>query len=140
MYQLTNNDSVLRLEDQAVIPPDPENKDYAAYLKWLDEGNTPFSPPEVDWRTPILADFSERREVYLNRLAGIALFANDATVTAAAGTFRQKLLDLPADPTVTGAASAEALTDAILALYRAAAAGAAAAAPAAKTIFNKIAR
>jgi hypothetical protein len=33
--------SILRLSDNAFIPFDPDNTDYQAYLKWLDEGNTP---------------------------------------------------------------------------------------------------
>jgi hypothetical protein len=38
-------DSVWKLNDQSIavmgIPFDPANIDYQAYLKWLDEGNTP---------------------------------------------------------------------------------------------------
>jgi hypothetical protein len=32
---------ILRISDNAVIPQDRDNTDYQAYLKWLEEGNTP---------------------------------------------------------------------------------------------------
>ena len=44
MYQLTEF-GVLRLADEARIPPDPANTDYANYLAWLAEGNTPLPIP-----------------------------------------------------------------------------------------------
>ena len=48
-YQLTTGDTILRLADNAFIPPDPANTDYQAYLRWLEEGNEPLpaEQPEV---------------------------------------------------------------------------------------------
>jgi hypothetical protein len=37
---------IKRLSDNAFIPFDPDNTDYQAYLKWLDEGNTPLPADE----------------------------------------------------------------------------------------------
>ncbi len=42
MYKLNKNStSVTCLSDNASIPADEANTDYAAYLQWLSEGNTP---------------------------------------------------------------------------------------------------
>jgi hypothetical protein len=44
-YQLTASDCILRTTDGACIPPDPANTDYAAYLEWVEAGNTPEPAP-----------------------------------------------------------------------------------------------
>ena len=47
MYQLCPDTPIgaakciKRIADNAFIPKDPTNTDYAEYLKWLAEGNTP---------------------------------------------------------------------------------------------------
>ena len=48
MYQLTTGDTILRTADNAFIPPDPANTDYAVYQAWLAEGNTPLPAPEPE--------------------------------------------------------------------------------------------
>jgi hypothetical protein len=39
-YQLTATHHILRLEDRATIPPDPNNTDYQEYKAWVAQGNT----------------------------------------------------------------------------------------------------
>jgi hypothetical protein len=40
---------IVRDEDGAFVPFDPDNTDYQAYLAWLDQGNepAPYTPPQV---------------------------------------------------------------------------------------------
>jgi cytochrome c len=37
---------IKRNSDGTVIPFDPDNTDYQAYLKWVEEGNTPLPADE----------------------------------------------------------------------------------------------
>ena len=46
MYKIINPNMVKRLADNSFIPFDPANSDYQAYLKWLEEGNTPLPAEE----------------------------------------------------------------------------------------------
>jgi hypothetical protein len=39
--------AIIRISDGASIPFDPDNTDYQAYLKWIEEGNTPLPADEV---------------------------------------------------------------------------------------------
>jgi hypothetical protein len=45
---------IKRLSDNAFIPFDPDNRDYAEYLQWLAEGNAPLPPDDqTGQNTPI---------------------------------------------------------------------------------------
>ena len=52
MYKLTDTTTIIRLADGASIPPVPDNIDYAEYLEWVEEGNTPdaYVAPEKSWQ------------------------------------------------------------------------------------------
>ena len=52
-YRLTQTDLIVRLADDASIPPDPANTDYQTYLEWVAAGNTPEPAPEPE-PTPVL--------------------------------------------------------------------------------------
>jgi hypothetical protein len=50
MYKLLNvlsGQDIIRLSDNAVIPIDPDNTDYQAYLAWLELGNEPLPADEI---------------------------------------------------------------------------------------------
>lgn len=47
MYKLTRVNVIIRVEDNAQIPLDEGNMDYRAYLKWIEEGNTPIPADPV---------------------------------------------------------------------------------------------
>ena len=142
-YRLKLNSSiVIRVEDGVEIPNDPQNRDYAAYLEWLAAGNTPEPAAVPDDRPAVMADFIYKRDIYIGRLTGIALFEGqtDELIKEAATTFRQRLLDIPSDPTVVDAPDVTSLKLAIITLYRAAVAEAKATAPNASATFDKVSK
>ena len=55
-YQLTTGDTILRIADNAFIPPDPANTDYAAYLAWVEAGNMPELAPIVEPAAPLTTE------------------------------------------------------------------------------------
>jgi hypothetical protein len=46
MYEGQPAQCIKRLADNAFIPFDPQNRDYADYLKWLEEGGQPLPADE----------------------------------------------------------------------------------------------
>ena len=67
MYQLTNATAILRLADSASIPADPANADYAKYLQWLADGNTPLPYVEPPIGVPTIVTMAQAR-LALNQL------------------------------------------------------------------------
>ena len=55
-YQLTTSDCILRLADNAFIPQDEANTDYASYLEWVAAGNMPEPMPIVVPPAPLTTE------------------------------------------------------------------------------------
>ena len=70
-YKLTNSDCIYRAADGAFIPTDPANTDYAVYLAWLSEGNTPepADPPPTPTQAEIIAKYESALDAHLDAVA-----------------------------------------------------------------------
>ena len=97
MYKLTNTQSVTRISDGATIPADPDNNDYAGYLKWLEAGNTPLPadippPPTALEQIRALEQTHDDDQRKLNRQAAIDTALTIACRSpAAAGKTREQV-------------------------------------------------
>lgn len=99
MYQIINDpmtsqpaQCIKRLADSAFIPFDPANQDYAEYLEWLAEGNTPEPVPEPS-DEELAAKIRNERNALL--IASDWTQVADAPVDQTAwATYRQALRDI----------------------------------------------
>jgi hypothetical protein len=87
MYKL-NTYGITRLADNASIPADPANTDYANYLLWLAEGNTPIPadiplpptyqelrasayPPAADYLDAIVKGDTAQAQAYIDECLAV---------------------------------------------------------------------
>ena len=97
-YQLTKFNTILRLTDNAFIPFDPANRDYAEYLHWLENGNTPL-PAEV---TEVTWDTIRAKRDQLLRDSDYTMTPGATVDQGQWSAYRQILRDLPQTFAATG--------------------------------------
>jgi hypothetical protein len=76
MYKLTQTSSIIRLNDNAIIPDDPANVDWQTYQGWLAQNNVPepYVPPSPV--VPVSVTMRQARLVLLQ--AGLLAAINTA--------------------------------------------------------------
>ncbi len=62
-YRLGSGGSVIRASDGAVIPPDPGNRDYAAFQGWQAQGGTPDPAPAASAVPGQITNFQARAQM-----------------------------------------------------------------------------
>lgn len=107
MYKLTNHNSIIRLADNASIPADPANRDYAAYLEWLAASANNIPEPADLTPNPRIGEIKNRlSQIDIESIRAIRAKqlnrgkpADDSKLTDLdneAATLRAELADLPA--------------------------------------------
>lgn len=128
MYKHTNTPSIIRLTDGACIPADPDNNDYAEYLRWVKAGGVtaPADVPSfVTLKATEFAAFRAQRQDFLSRMTWVAAdFAGLKTVegdaaSANARAINNALLDMLTHTTIASAADIVALKGAMKTRYKA---------------------
>jgi len=84
---------ILRTTDRALIPFDPANTDYQAYLAWLEEGNQLFPPEGSD--APLTWDDIRVKRDQLIRDSDWTMIPGATVDQAQWAAYRQILRDLP---------------------------------------------
>jgi hypothetical protein len=90
-YQMLDDGYVLRLDDNACIPPDPSNTDYQAYLAWRAAGNTPLpvTPPTyADYAAAFMGNFTAWIETVAQSNAYDSALSCASYVTSAVPQFK----------------------------------------------------
>lgn len=118
-YQLTSASNVVRLQDGAIIPADPENRDYADALEWLaGEGleSFPEAPPEPPVVPDRVSAFQARAALadagLLDMVEG--MMADPATPVKARLAWQHATEFLRTSPTVLGMGAALGLDETAL--------------------------
>jgi hypothetical protein len=91
-YQLTTGNTILRLADNAFIPPDEANTDYREYLAWLAEGNEPLPNPDVQ---PYTWDQAISKRDQLLTASDWTMIQGCTVDQHAWAVYRQQLRDIP---------------------------------------------